>query len=127
MKTWKPTAAAVLSIVSGAFIFLYRSGAFTRAVRMHGLVSSQIPSSIGIIIGLIAVVGGTLAIRRRVWGLALAGAICALFPPHPWGDLTWTPVLGIFAIVFVVLSKNEFTDSVKGGSGVEVDAPHGGS
>jgi hypothetical protein len=64
-----------------------------------------------IILGLIAIVGGIFGIRRRVWGLALAGAICALFPSHPYGRLIWSPALGILAIVFVALSKGEFLSS----------------
>jgi hypothetical protein len=79
--------------------------------NMHAAI---IPVGIGL--GLIAIVGGIFAIRRKFWGLALAGAICAIVPPHPWGYLTWTPVLGILAVVFVALSKNEFTGPVEGGS-----------
>jgi hypothetical protein len=38
--------------------------------------------------------------RPNIWGLALVGAICALFPPY-------VALLGIPAIIFVYLSKNE--------------------
>ena len=65
-------------------------------------------SPVGIVLGLAAVVGGIFAIRLKLWGLALAGAICAIVPPHPWGYLIWTPILGIVAVVFVALSKSEF-------------------
>lgn len=78
---------------------------------MHAAI---IPVGIGL--GLIAIAGGIFAIRRKVWGVALAGAICAIVPPHPWGYLTWTPVLGILAVVLVALSKNEFAGPVKGES-----------
>jgi hypothetical protein len=103
MKTWKPIAAGILSIASGAFMAWYHWGPHTPV--------ETIP--LGIVLGLIAIAGGISAIRRRVWGLALAGAMCAIVPPHPWGELIWTPVLGILAMVFLVLSKNEFTDSGK--------------
>jgi hypothetical protein len=102
MKTWKPTAAGILSIISGAFMAWYHWGPNTRV--------ETIP--LGIVLGLIAIAGGIFAIRRKVWGLALAGAICAIVPPHPWGELIWTPVLGIFAVVLVALSRNEFSSSV---------------
>jgi hypothetical protein len=105
VKTWKPTAAGILSIITGAFMVWYHWGP-----HMHAAI---IPVGIGL--GLIAIVGGIFAIRRKVWGLALAGAICAIVPPHPWGYLTWTPVLGILAVVFVALSKNEFTGPAEGG------------
>ena len=54
-----------------------------------------------IVLGIVSLVGGIFAIQRRIWGMALAGAICALFPP---------PViaLGILAIVFVAMGKGEF-------------------
>jgi len=48
----------------------------------------------------IDIVGGIYALRRRIWGLALAGSICALL--GPWA------LLGILAIIFVSLGKGEF-------------------
>jgi len=45
-------------------------------------------------------VGGIYALQRKIWGLALAGSIAAFFSP------SW--VLGVAAIVFTALSKNEF-------------------
>jgi len=44
-------------------------------------------------------VGGIYALGRRVWGLALAGSICAL---------VGFGILGILAIIFVILGKGEF-------------------
>ena len=55
-----------------------------------------------IIIGVVSVIGGVFAIQRRVWGLALTGAILALFPPPI------SLILGILAIVFVSMGKKEF-------------------
>jgi len=51
-----------------------------------------------LVLGIIAIVGGISAIRRKSFGLSLAGAICAL-PSN---------ILGILAIIFVSLSKREF-------------------
>jgi len=54
-------------------------------------------------LGIVAIVGGAFALRKRIWGLALAGAICSLcFAPYSW-------ILAIPATVFVALSKREFT------------------
>ena len=33
-----------------------------------------------LVLGIIAILGGIYALRRRIWGLALAGSICALSP-----------------------------------------------
>jgi len=53
-----------------------------------------------IVLGIITIIGGIYALLRKIWGLALAGSICALVGP-------WF-VLGILAIIFVSLSKREF-------------------
>lgn len=53
----------------------------------------------------IAITGGVCALRRRLWGLALAGSIGALI--GPWG------IFGILAIIFVSLGKVEFSHSLR--------------
>jgi hypothetical protein len=107
MRTWKPTAAGVLSIIAGAFICWFQTG---KPIRAHSLTW---PLVIGIALtdalGMVAILGGISALRRRAWPLTLAGAICAAFPPHFYGKLIWTSVLGILAIVFVVRSRSEFS------------------
>jgi len=50
------------------------------------------------VLGILAVVGGVSAIRRKSFGLSLAGAICAL------ASGLW----GILAVIFVALGKREF-------------------
>ena len=63
-------------------------------------VSSTVLIAFGVVVlvcGIIALVGGISAIKRRRWGLALAGAILSL--PSP---------MGILAIIFVSLGKKEF-------------------
>ena len=51
-----------------------------------------------LVFGILAVVGGVSAIRRKRFGLSLAGAICALL----------SGLLGILAVIFVALGKREF-------------------
>lgn len=111
-QTWKPTTAGILSIVAGAFSI---SGGI--AIATLGRIAHYVLGALGlpfmgslianvlaipIILGVVAIVGGIYALRRRVWGLALAGAICALIAPPPG-------ILGILAIIFVSLGKREFT------------------
>ena len=50
------------------------------------------------VVGILAVVGGIWAIKRKKFGLSLAGAICALL----------SGLMGILAVIFVVLGKREF-------------------
>jgi hypothetical protein len=51
-----------------------------------------------IALGIVAILGGVSAVRRKSFGLALAGAICSL-PSVSFG---------ILAIIFVSLAKREF-------------------
>jgi hypothetical protein len=52
------------------------------------------------LIGALGIVGGVYALKRKHWGLALAGAIA--------GSITFFPC-GIPAIIFVTLGKEEFS------------------
>jgi hypothetical protein len=49
-------------------------------------------------LGIIAIIGGVSAVRKKSFGLSLAGAICAL-PSN---------ILGILAVIFVSLGRREF-------------------
>ena len=109
-KTWKPTTAGILSIVAGA-IGLLLGIWLAVELGLAGSIAGTIPGFPaellpligvpGIILGIVAIVGGIYALRRRVWGLALAGAICAFLAPAGF-------ILGILAIIFVAMGKREF-------------------
>ena len=114
--TWKPTTAGILTIVAGALnliagIIVTSLGAaclgpMTGYMGMTGMGGWWF-GAIGIpliAIGIVSIVGGSFAIRRRAWGLALAGAICALFPPP-------VIILGILSIIFIALSQKEFAQT----------------
>jgi hypothetical protein len=115
MKTWKSTTAGVLEIVAGslqigaAAIIALAMGLGAGAVRIAQSPAYEfllaLPLVLGIaavllVLGIIAVVGGVNALQRKRWGLALAGGICALLPLQT--------LLGILAIVFVAISRDEF-------------------
>jgi len=112
-QTWKPTTAGILSIICGAWgvtigaVVAMLGGSITCMVgvpftaRILGLIGFPM-----IALGIVAIVGGVYALRRRVWGLALAGAICAFLVPPPF-------VLGILAIIFVAMGKGEFEQTTK--------------
>jgi hypothetical protein len=117
------TVGGVLSIVSGAFGILsglamivfalifswlvsftdsytYNSGVMT--AEELGNIMGVIYGVIGgfvLIIGIMALIGGIFAVRRKVWGLALAGAIASV--------MTFFPV-GVVAVVFTSMAKPEF-------------------
>ena len=50
--------------------------------------------------GILAIVGGVFALKKRRWGMALAGSVA--------GTFTFFPV-GIPAIIFIAMAKQEFS------------------
>ena len=59
-----------------------------------------IAGAVIIVLGIIALIGGISAIKRKSFGLSLSGAICALLPLN---------ILGVLAVIFVSLGKGEFS------------------
>jgi len=119
-KTWKPTTAGILIIIEGAFsligsFFMLMAGIIISAgSSWAGLSESDFgtmtAASVGgiilflavfiFILALLEIIGGIFALRRKAWGLALAGAIAALLDLNP---------LGILSIIFLAMSKDEFS------------------
>ncbi len=109
-RTWMPTVGGILSIVAGGLSLL-------GSLLGTAILSAYIYSSYSVqnvpgaavwilfvpyfMICVLAIVGGAFALRRRIWGLALAGSIAALLT-------VWLWPLGIAAIVFISISKHEF-------------------
>ena len=119
-RTWMPKAAGVLNLVAGVFFLI---GGIALAglpgTPMAEAVAGYVEYSLGsgvtpslvtmvisilsawlIILGIISALGGVYALKRSLWGLALAGSIATL--------IYFTP-LGIPAIIFTALAKKEFT------------------
>ena len=119
----KAKIAGILSIISGAFgvlsgiglaffgIFManmtYRAGGsfspYSSMPREFFTIFAAIYGVIGflsLLIGVLAIVGGVFAIKKKKWGLALAGAIA--------GTVTFFPC-GIPAIILVSMAKPEFS------------------
>ena len=74
-KTWKPTAAGIICIIAGV-ICVVSSIIFASFAALWGaglLIIAPL-----VIVGIVPIVGGIYALRRRIWGLALAGSILTL-------------------------------------------------
>ncbi len=117
----KSQVAGILSIVSGVFGLLYGAlfivmVAFMDVIFNMALETEPAPywsrnhvgfydiiyGAIGVVfilIGILSIVGGVYSIKRKYWGLGLAGAIA--------GTITFFPC-GIAAIVIIALGKPEF-------------------
>jgi len=115
-KTWMPMTAGILDIVAGslriivillvalvlAVFAIFTRGDMTCLQQLPIAITASVLITLAIfslIIGILSIVGGIYALRRKNWGMALAGSIAALF---------CSPPLGIAAIILVVLSKSEF-------------------
>lgn len=116
--TSKSTIAGVLDIIAGVMsvigaCFLLLIGVIgTGAVSTVGMHEPEaarfayLPIAmfgplalLGLLIGLLALIGGIAAIRQRRFWLALVGSIAALFAFFP---------VGIPAIVLTVMAEREF-------------------
>ena len=76
-----------------------------------GGVAAEAPSqlqggAIGIIFGLIALIGGVMALQRKKWSLALIGSILGLFMIGL--VVLEASILSLIAIILLANSKNEF-------------------
>jgi hypothetical protein len=108
---WMPVTAGILDLVAGVaglvvgIIYAVIAGLVTFFIAGLGAVIGA-PL---IILGIVAIVGGLFAIRKRAWGLALVAAISG-FVVGVLG-FPWTApaiALGIAAIVFTALGKGQF-------------------
>ena len=97
-RRWKSMTAGILTLIGG--IFGIAVGGIVVAGGAWAVIPMMEEIGAGLIaLGVVALLGGIFALKRRIWGLSLAGAICALFPLVP---------LGVLAIIFISLGRREF-------------------
>lgn len=101
-------AFGVLGGILGAIFSIYMIGSMYGQGYVYGTppqftqFMTIFYSAIGVffaIVGILGIVGGVFALKRRRWGLALAGAIA--------GTVTFFPC-GIPSIIYVTMAKPEF-------------------
>ncbi|MFC2013111.1 hypothetical protein ACFLUE_02360 [Chloroflexota bacterium] len=117
-KTWKPVVAGILNIVAGAIHLIGFIGviiaifAIGSGIPLWQYAPETFPTAIGLaqtiliivavftaIVGILPLVGGIYSVQRKKWGLAFAGSIAAIFG---------TAVLGLLAVIFTAMSRDEF-------------------
>jgi ABC-type dipeptide/oligopeptide/nickel transport system permease component len=84
-----------------AALAIFSRGDVTRFQHLPIAITASVVITLAIfslIISILAIIGGIYTLRRKNWGMALAGSIAAFFCSCP---------LGIAAIILIVLSKNE--------------------
>jgi hypothetical protein len=134
------TAGGILCIVGGVFAVISVGMAMDITIAhiaclswvdtlrcgcYAGIIRSLITVASIFAMGIVTIVGGVSAMRRKKFNLSLAGAICfALTPPVAFNEsfsasffsgslaeLVWVwgwMIMGILAVIFVVLGKREF-------------------
>jgi hypothetical protein len=100
-RTWMPTTAGILAIVAGSIDLAISLPIVIYTAIEGGTTWQEFGVLLAILIpyAIVALIGGVFALKRKVWGMALAGAICAVISPF---------ALGIPAIIFIAISKQEF-------------------
>ena len=118
-KTWQPTTAGILNIISGSLrvfsvigliivITVVDTSKFLMAVISPEDLPFIAPMVNTILILLLVasimetvfpIIGGVFALQRRKWGWALAGSIVAIFGMLP---------LGVASTILVAMAKDEF-------------------
>ena len=109
-QTMKPMIAGILLVLAGimaiaAWAIVFTSPeAFFLAAFLPGLVI--VCGAIAFILSILALLGGVMALRRRMWGLALVGSILGLFSIGFFG---LSSLLSLIALIVLVMSKDEFS------------------
>ncbi len=109
-KTGLPLVAGILLIIAGilaaanwAYVAFVVSDAVSIVPGAEEIV--MVCGAIGIVLSLITLIGGIMAVQRKVWALALIGSILGLFIMGPF---FLSSLLSLVALILVARSKNEF-------------------
>lgn len=121
-EKWKSTTAGILCILAGIVFILWGFDTACALTHWSEYLELILPP---IIVAIFPIIGGYFAIRRRIWGLTLAGAISPIIftflgvfahgSYEIWGSdfigllIVVELLLGILAIIFVSMSKREFS------------------
>ena len=112
-RAWKAVASGVLSIIAGS---LHLSGWLAVRAILNRLIAAgyfgddkpfisatHVSMLVWplLVMAVIAIIGGIFSLTRRYWGVALAGAICAIFSPATW-------ILGAASTVIISIARHEF-------------------
>lgn len=104
---WRSATAGILDIISGVgmlFVcfWLVLAGGIT---SVAGNVPQWLPGFLFalaipfVLLAILAVIGGIFSIKRKAWGMALAGAIASFFCCF---------FFGIISIILITLSRSDF-------------------
>lgn len=118
-RTQKPTIAGVLLLIAGILAAINYAYMLVTTSETAGEVAPYLPDidvntlrnilivcgAIGLIFCLFAIIGGIMALQRRMWALALVGSILGLLTIGFVGEAS---ILSLIALVLIAMSKAEF-------------------
>jgi len=114
-KTWMSKTAGILDIIAGSLsvfstlslvagVSVWLSYQTTGAKMEWVLALIIVLGIIRLLISVLAIIGGAYALKRRIWGLALAGSIAAVLS---------SLILGVVALIFTITGKKEFNSDTQ--------------
>jgi hypothetical protein len=65
---------------------------------------------IGVVISIFPILGGILALKKKLWGIALVGSIIGLFS---LGMLFTSSGLSLISLILIIISREEFESNKK--------------
>ncbi len=115
-RTWRPKTAGILNIIAGVILVIGGAGVSALLTEEASMVIDVFRFYLGIdvvpyilaaiavlvVFGIVVIIGGIFSIKRRVYGMALAGSIIAAITVF---------FLGIPALIFVAEARREFSRS----------------
>jgi hypothetical protein len=111
-SSWMPVLAGILLIVAGAVALLrglarmFLAGFVERPVMGLGM---EIAGGFQVVMAVIIIIGAIFALQRKVWWLALTASVIAVLQFMAVGIFsTLIGFLGIFALILVAASRQEF-------------------
>jgi hypothetical protein len=113
-QTMMPMIGGILLIVAG----LIGIGFWAYVAFLGAAIGGMLPiggglfttiilvcGAIEIVFGILALLGGLMAIRRKMWALALVGSILGLFT---FGFYGLSSILSFVALIILAISRKEF-------------------
>jgi hypothetical protein len=94
-----PLVGGVLCIVSGALDLVF--GIFiSNALLFNGICAALV-----LVFSILAILGGLCAVLKRLFGMAIVGAIFAMLNPFTFGAGF---IMGLIALILIAIGKDNF-------------------
>jgi amino acid transporter len=101
-----PTAGGVLVLIAGALSLLWTVMMWSGFAILG--IGSWTCFVLELVFAIIAIIGGLFAMARRMFGLAVLGAIFSMLT---FGFFFISPVLGLIGLILILIGKEAFIPS----------------